>query len=99
MKKLRAKGHRPIGIRLDSGDLAYLSIMASKMLDQAGFPEVSIVLSNQLDELAIWQIITQVQEEAERYGVEPDSVIDRLTYGVGTGLITSKDDAAPGWGL
>ncbi|HKJ26994.1 MAG TPA: nicotinate phosphoribosyltransferase [Anaerolineales bacterium] len=93
-EELRKKGHKPVGIRLDSGDLAYLSIVSAKMLDEAGFPEVSIVLSNQLDELAIWQIITQVQEEATRYGVEPDSVINRLAYGVGTGLITSKDDAA-----
>jgi nicotinate phosphoribosyltransferase len=93
-EELRKKGHSPVGIRLDSGDLAYLSICAAKMLDDAGFSDVSIVLSNQLDELAIWQIITQVQDEAIRYGVEPDSVINRLAYGVGTGLITSKDEGA-----
>jgi nicotinate phosphoribosyltransferase len=91
---LRRKGHQPVGIRLDSGDLAHLSILSAKMLNDAGFPEVSIVLSNDLDELVIWQIITQIQEEAERYGVDPDKLIKRLVYGVGTHLITSTGDSA-----
>jgi nicotinate phosphoribosyltransferase len=93
-EELRRKGHEPVGIRLDSGDLAYLSIQAAKMLDAAGFPDTSIVLSNQLDELVIWQIISQIQEEAPRYGVDPDHLIDRLTYGVGTRLITSEGASA-----
>jgi nicotinate phosphoribosyltransferase len=93
-EELRRRGHEPAGIRLDSGDLAYLSIQAAKLLDEAGFPEVAIVLSNNLDELVIWQIITQIQDEAERYGVDPDRLIRRLTYGVGTGLITSRGDPA-----
>lgn len=93
-EELRRKGHRPMGIRLDSGDLAYLSIQAAKMLDAAGFGDTRIVLSNQLDELVILQIITQIQEEASRYGVDPDHVIQRLVYGVGTRLITSKGDSA-----
>jgi nicotinate phosphoribosyltransferase len=93
-EELRQKGHRPVGIRLDSGDLAYLSIRAARMLDQAGFPEVSIVLSNQIDELTLWQIITQIEEEAPQYGVEPDKLIGRLVYGVGTRLISSAGDSA-----
>ncbi len=93
-ERLRAKGHRPVGIRLDSGDLAYLSIQAAKMLDAAGFPDTIIVLSNQLDELVIWQITSQIREEAPRYGVDADSVIRRLVYGVGTNLITSMGDPA-----
>jgi len=93
-EELRAKGHEPIGIRLDSGDLAYLSIQAAKMLDEAGFPDTSITLSNNLDELVIWQIITQIQQEAPRYGMDPDKIINRLTYGVGTKLITSAGDPA-----
>jgi len=93
-EELRRKGHEPVGVRLDSGDLAYLSIHVAKMLNEAGFPEVRIVLSNQLDELVIWQIITQIQQEASRYGVDPNSLINRLVYGVGTGLITSKGAAA-----
>ncbi|MGC9357269.1 MAG: nicotinate phosphoribosyltransferase, partial [Anaerolineae bacterium] len=88
-EKLRKQGHKPVGIRLDSGDLAYLSIQAARMLNEAGFEEVSIVLSNQLDELVILQILTQIQQEAGRYGVDPDHLINRLVYGVGTRLITS----------
>ena len=93
-EELKAKGHKPIGIRLDSGDLAYLSIQAAKILDDAGFKDAHIVLSNQLDELLIWQIITQIREEAGRYGVDAENLIDRLSYGVGTRMITSAGDPA-----
>lgn len=95
-EELRRKGHQPVGIRLDSGDLAYLSIQAARQLDAAGFPDTSIVLSNNLDELVIWQVITQITEEAPRYGVEPDALLARLVYGVGTRLITSEGDPALG---
>ncbi|RME57738.1 MAG: nicotinate phosphoribosyltransferase, partial [Caldilineae bacterium] len=95
-EELRAKGHRPVGVRLDSGDLAYLSIQVAKMMDAAGFPDTAIVLSNELDELVIWQIATQIQQEARRSGVEPDSVLRRLVYGVGTRLITSAGDSSLG---
>ena len=93
-EELRSKGHKPVGIRLDSGDLAYLAIQSAKMLDGAGFPDTRIVLSNQLDELVVWQVITQIEEEAPRYGLDPDALIKRLVYGVGTKLITSKGDSA-----
>lgn len=93
-ERLRRAGHRPIGIRLDSGDLAYLSIQAARQLNSAGFSDVAIVLSNQLDELVILQILEQIREEAPRYGLEPDSVINRLVYGVGTRLITSAGSSA-----
>jgi nicotinate phosphoribosyltransferase len=93
-EELRRTGHEPVGIRLDSGDLAYLSIQAAQRLNEAGFPDVSIVLSSNLDELAIWQIISQIEEEAPRYGVDPVQLIGRLTYGVGTRLITSQGDSA-----
>ena len=95
-EELRRKGHQPVGIRLDSGDLAYLSIQAVRMLDEAGFSDTVIVLSNNLDELIIWQILTQIQEEAPRYGVEADQLINRLNYGVGTRLIVSDGDPALG---
>jgi nicotinate phosphoribosyltransferase len=95
-EELRRKGHEPVGIRLDSGDLAYLSIQAARMLDEAGFPDTSIVLSSELDEMVIWQIITQITEEAPRYGVEPDRLIRRLVFGVGTRLITSYGAPALG---
>jgi len=93
-EELRRKGHKPVGVRLDSGDLAYLSIQAARMLDDAGFADSVIVLSNQLDELVIWQVITQIREEASRYGVEADSLLKRLVYGVGTNLITSEGHPA-----
>jgi nicotinate phosphoribosyltransferase len=93
-EELRRKGHEPVGIRLDSGDLAHLSIQAAKMLNDAGFPDTSIVLSNQLDELVIWQIITQIEHEAPRYGVDAGQLIGRLVYGVGTRLITSQGASA-----
>ena len=93
-EELRRKGHEPVGIRLDSGDLAYLTIQSAQMLNQAGFPDTSIVWSNQLDELVIWQILTQIQQEAPRYGLVADEVIRRVIYGVGTKLITSAGDPA-----
>ena len=95
-EKMKKKGMRPAAIRLDSGDLAYLSIQAAKMLDSAGLSEVGIVLSNELDEMNIWQIITQISEEAPRYGIDADSLIARLTYGVGTRLITSEGASSLG---
>jgi nicotinate phosphoribosyltransferase len=93
-EELRRKGHEPIGIRLDSGDLAYLTIQAARMLDEAGFPKTSIVWSNQLDELVLWQILSQISQEAPRYGMDPEAIIHRLSYGVGTRLITSAGDPA-----
>lgn len=95
-EKLKMKGHEPIGIRLDSGDLAHLTIEAAKMLDKAGFTETKIVLSNELDELNIWQILTQIKDESILQGVDPDTLIQRLVYGVGTRLITSAGCCALG---
>jgi nicotinate phosphoribosyltransferase len=93
---LKRKGHTPVGIRLDSGDLAYLSIQAAKLLNEAGFDDVAIVLSSDLDELVIWQIVTQISQEAPRYGLDADHLIGRLIYGVGTRLITSWGEPALG---
>ena len=92
--ELRSRGHQPVGIRLDSGDLAYLAIQSAKLLDEAGFSDTSIVLSSGLDELAIWQILTQIDEEAPQYGVDPRAVVARLMYGVGTRLISSEGASA-----
>ncbi|MEE4273338.1 MAG: nicotinate phosphoribosyltransferase [Thermoanaerobaculales bacterium] len=93
-EELRASGHEPAGIRLDSGDLAYLAIQAAIQLDTAGFDDALIVLSNNLDELVIWQIVTQIRGEAPRYGVEPEGLVRRLAHGVGTALVTSTGDSA-----
>ena len=81
-KWLRERGHKMIGIRLDSGDLAYLSIEARKILDAAGLPETQIVASNDLDE----QIIDSLKEQGARINV----------WGVGTKLVTAYDQPALG---
>lgn len=88
-EELTDKGHAPKGIRLDSGDLAFLSVQAARMLNDAGFTEPWIVLSNELDEFVIHQIIAQITEESKRLGMDADRLIGRLVYGVGTRLITS----------
>ena len=93
-EELRSSGHEPVGIRLDSGDLAYLSIEAAAMLDAAGFADVQIVLSGNLDELEIWQIRAQILDEFARAGKDPSRLRDRLVYGVGTRLITSQGHEA-----
>ena len=89
---LRAKGREPVGVRLDSGDLAYLAVQSAKRLDAAGFPDVSIVLSSDLDELRIWQILQQIADEAPRSGLDADRVVDRLAFGVGSRLASSHGD-------
>ncbi|MFW5893527.1 MAG: nicotinate phosphoribosyltransferase [Verrucomicrobiota bacterium] len=88
-EELRGRGHQPRGIRLDSGDLAYLAVESARMLNDAGFEDVAIVLSGDLDELALWQILQQIRDDAPRAGLNPEEVIGRLIYGVGTNLITS----------
>ena len=94
--ELRRNGHEPLGIRLDSGDLAHLAVRSAKLLDDAGFNDVAIVLSSDLDELAMWQIREQIQLEAPEYGLDPASVVARLMYGVGSRLIASHGDSSLG---
>jgi nicotinate phosphoribosyltransferase len=60
------------------------------MLNEAGFNEAKIFLSNDLDEIVIWQIIEQIKKEAPLYGVDTGHLIARLAYGVGTRMITSQ---------
>lgn len=76
--ELKENGHRPVGIRIDSGDITYLSKKARKMLDDAGFSECKIVASNSLDEYIIRDILLQ--------GAQIDS------FGVGERLVTSKSE-------
>lgn len=77
-KEMRARGEKPAGIRIDSGDITYLSKLARQMLDDEGFPDVKIVASNSLDEYIIRDILMQ--------GAKIDS------FGVGERLITSKSE-------
>jgi len=79
---LRERGHEMAGIRLDSGDLAWLSIEARKILDQAGFPKAVIIASNDLDE----HIIQSLKEQGAMINV----------WGVGTRLVTAYDQPALG---
>lgn len=81
-EQLKKKGKALKGIRIDSGDLAYFSNLARKMLDEAGFPEVKIVASNDLDE----HIITSLKMQ--------EASID--IWGVGTKLVTAYDQPALG---
>jgi nicotinate phosphoribosyltransferase len=94
--ELRANDRAPVGIRIDSGDLAYLTIQAARQLNDSGYEDVSIVLSSDLDELVIWQILSQLEAEAPRYGLDATALIGRITFGVGTRLITSHGDSALG---
>jgi nicotinate phosphoribosyltransferase len=75
LSELKAKGHKPVGIRLDSGDLAYLSKTARKMLDAADLKEAKIFASSDLDEDVIGDLKAQ------------GACVD--VWGVGTRLITS----------
>ena len=88
-EELRRAGHAPVGIRLDSGDLAYLAVRAAAQLDAAGFGNTTIVLSSQLDEITIWQILQQIRVEAPRHGLDADRLVARLSFGVGSRLATS----------
>ena len=81
-KELRERGQKLAGIRLDSGDLAWLSIEARRRLDAAGFKDAQILASNDLDE----QVIRSLKEQGARIGV----------WGVGTRLVTAYDQPALG---
>lgn len=79
-REMEEKGEKLKGIRLDSGDLAYLSKISRKMLDEAGLDQVKIIASNQLDEHLIKSLIDQ------------KAPID--VFGVGTSLVTGRPEAA-----
>ncbi len=79
-KKMRKKGVEMIGVRLDSGDLAHLSIAIRKMLDEAGFKDAKIMASNELDE----SIIRDLKHQGAQISI----------WGVGTNLVTAKDQPA-----
>ncbi len=79
---LKPLGKRPVGIRIDSGDITYLTKKARKMLDEAGYEDCKICISNSLDEYLIRDMIFQ--------GAKVDS------YGVGERLITASSEAVFG---
>ncbi len=77
---LKQEGKKLLGIRLDSGDLADLSIKSRQLLDQAGFQDTTIIASNELDET----IISELKHQGAKIAV----------WGVGTNLVTAKDQPA-----
>ena len=77
-KELEAQGHKGAGVRIDSGDIAYLSKQCRKILDEAGLPYVGVVASNSLDEYIIRDLLMQ--------GAQISS------FGVGERLVTSKSE-------
>ncbi|MGH7138485.1 MAG: nicotinate phosphoribosyltransferase [Pirellulales bacterium] len=79
---LRSQGHKLLGVRLDSGDLAYLSIETRKILDEAGFADTVIVGSSDLDE----RLIASLKQQHATIGV----------WGVGTHLVTAFEEPALG---
>jgi nicotinate phosphoribosyltransferase len=81
-RMLRERGHRLGGVRLDSGDLAWLSIEARRLLDEAGFADAAIVASNDLDEY----LVESLKQQGARVNV----------WGVGTKLVTAYDQPALG---
>lgn len=81
-RRLRERGHELVGVRLDSGDLAYLSIEARRLLDEADFESTVVVASNDLDE----HIIASLKQQGARIAV----------WGVGTRLVTAYDQPALG---
>lgn len=81
-RALRERGHELLGIRLDSGDLAYLSIEARRILDEAGFPDAVIYASNDLDE----HLITSLKQQGAKIAA----------WGVGTQLVTAFDQPSLG---
>jgi len=81
-KKLQEKGKQMVGVRIDSGDLAYYSNMAREMLDNAGFPDAKVVASNDLDEYLVFSL--KVQEASIN------------VWGIGTKLVTAYDQPALG---
>jgi nicotinate phosphoribosyltransferase len=80
--KLRARGHEIVGVRIDSGDLAWLSKRVREILDEGGLPDAKIVASNELDE----HLISSLKEQGARIDI----------WGVGTKLATSWDQPALG---
>ncbi len=79
---LKPKGCRPLGVRIDSGDITYLSKKVRQMLDAAGYPDAKICVSNSLDEYLIRDMIFQ--------GAKVDS------FGVGERLITASSESVFG---
>jgi nicotinate phosphoribosyltransferase len=110
-REMETMGQRARGVRIDSGDLAYWAVVAHVMLEAVGLNKMSIVLSNDLNEHKIALIHNEIRRSVRDEGylrevssqvgfevnkITAEAVIDRLTFGVGTDLITGGDQASLG---
>jgi nicotinate phosphoribosyltransferase len=110
-EEMRAMGKEARGVRIDSGDLVYWSIVAHVMFEQAGLDDAWIVLSNELNERRIALIHNEIRRSVRDEGylreislqvgfdvakVTAEAVIDRLVFGVGTDLVTGGNQASLG---
>ncbi|MBX3080617.1 MAG: nicotinate phosphoribosyltransferase [Anaerolineae bacterium] len=108
---MQQMGQQASGVRIDSGDLTYWSIVAHVMLEHAGLPEMRIVLSNDLNERKIALLHNEIRRSVRDEGyrreislevgydvpqINADEVVERLIFGVGTQLITGGDQSSLG---
>jgi nicotinate phosphoribosyltransferase len=109
--EMEARGEQALGVRVDSGDLVYWSIVAHVMFETARLPHMGVVLSNELDERRIALLHNEIRrscrsetylgEVSHQVGysvakLDPEAVIGRLTFGVGTHLVTGGDQSSLG---
>lgn len=109
--EMQNQGRQARGVRIDSGDLVYWSIVAHVLFDRAGLSQMRIVLSNDLDERKIAMIHNEIRRSVRDEGylreislqvdetvskINAEAVIDRLSFGVGTDLVTGGDQSALG---
>ena len=110
-REMAANGEQASGVRIDSGDLVYWSIIAHVMLEAAKLNHAGVVLSNELDEHRIALIHNEIRRSCRDEGylrevsyqvgfsvtrIDPEAVIARLTFGVGTQLVTGGDQSSLG---
>lgn len=110
-KAMETMGQHANGIRIDSGDLVYWSVVAHVMLDNSGLDKMRIVLSNDLNERKIALIHNEIRRSVRDEGyrreislhvgypvekISAEAVIDRLVFGVGTELVTGGDQSSLG---
>lgn len=109
--EMQKQGQQARGVRIDSGDLVYWSIVAHVLFERVGLNQMRIVLSNDLDERKIAMIHNEIRRSVRDEGylreislqvgetvdkINAETVIDRLSFGVGTDLVTGGDQSALG---
>lgn len=109
--EMATNGEQASGVRIDSGDLVYWSIVAHVMLAEANLTHAGVVLSNELDEHRIALIHNEIRRSCRNEGylrevshqvgfsvtrIDPEAVIERLTFGVGTQMVTGGDQPSLG---